>query len=585
MIYKSLYRTYRPQSFAEVVGQKHIVTALSNALKRNKVAHAYLFCGPRGIGKTTIAKLFAKAVNCQNPQEAPCGHCPTCVSMSAPNHPDIIEMDAASNNGVEEIREIVDKVKYAPVEGKYKIYIIDEVHMLTQSAFNALLKTLEEPPQHVIFILATTDPQKVIPTVISRTQRFDFTRANIAEITKLLKEVTNKEEIAIEPEAIELIAELADGGFRDGLSILEQVVAYAEKTITTDTITAVYRLARIEELQEYLQHLINGDIKAAYLSLDKFEEGSVDYRRLIQDLIELSKATVIINLTNDPQFVPGRYRESAKALVQENNPHLFLEFVDEFLKVQYEARFSGLYQSYLEVSTLRLCQSQSFVESRKEEAYELVKKETEEEVIIETKKAETVTPIEPEPSKEAESKENDPVTQNRNKSPKGYPENDEDLTKTLVDLMVLGDRELREKESEAWHKMNDLALDPQYRKVAILLKNSEIKIASEKFVVVSLIRPEQVNVLNQPSNQELIQETMKKVVGTKKGVLAVTNTELMKAIKVFLQFQENDTLPSETEAKQSLKLFELPEKVETEIVDPEALLKEMLGDLLEIKDE
>ena len=182
MAYQALYRKYRPSNFDEVVGQTHIIQTLKNAIVQNRIAHAYLFCGPRGTGKTSIAKIFAKTLNCTNNEDAPCGICENCKMAANGSHPDIIEIDAASNNGVDEVRNLIDKVKYAPMQGKYKIYIIDEVHMMTSGAFNALLKTIEEPPAHVIFIFATTEPNKVLPTIISRCQRFDFNKVSIQDI-------------------------------------------------------------------------------------------------------------------------------------------------------------------------------------------------------------------------------------------------------------------------------------------------------------------------------------------------------------------------------------------------------------------
>ena len=229
MAYKALYRIYRPQNFDEVVGQKHILQTIRNAIKENKIAHAYLFSGPRGTGKTSMAKLLAKALNCEDEDvlSKPCNECENCQAINEGTHPDVIELDAASNNGVDEVRDIIDKVKYAPIMGKYKVYIIDEVHMMTPGAFNALLKTLEEPPAHVIFILATTDVHKVIPTIVSRCQRFDFNRVSKNDMKKRIEEILNNEQIEYSNDVIDLISELAEGGMRDALSILDQTIAYA----------------------------------------------------------------------------------------------------------------------------------------------------------------------------------------------------------------------------------------------------------------------------------------------------------------------------------------------------------------------
>src|SRR5574344_1048297 len=233
MKYQALYRKYRPKTFDDVYGQQIVVQTLKNVIKNNKLTHAYLFVGPRGTGKTSIAKIFAKTINCLHPEDGlSCEKCDICISNNSNENVDIIEMDAASNNGVDEIREIRNHITLLPTVSKYKIYIIDEVHMLTTGAFNALLKTLEEPPSHTIFILATTEPHKIPLTILSRCQKFDFTRINNEDICKQVELVAKKENISIEEEAIKEIARLSDGGMRDALSLLDQVSAYTNNTIT-----------------------------------------------------------------------------------------------------------------------------------------------------------------------------------------------------------------------------------------------------------------------------------------------------------------------------------------------------------------
>ena len=239
MAYKALYRTYRPQTFDEVAGQQHIVKTLKNALATGKIAHAYLFAGPRGTGKTTMAKLFAKALNCEEGIGHQCNECKNCKAIIDGSHPDVLELDAASNNGVDEIRELIDKVKYGTILGRYKVYIIDEVHMLSTGAFNALLKTLEEPPEHVIFILATTEPHKILPTILSRCQRYDFEKVSDADIRERLKIVLKEEGASFTDDAVNLIVKLADGGMRDALSILEKVLAYSGNSLNEQDINVI----------------------------------------------------------------------------------------------------------------------------------------------------------------------------------------------------------------------------------------------------------------------------------------------------------------------------------------------------------
>lgn len=286
MSYKSLYRKYRPMRFEDVCGQQFIVKTLSNAIKNNKIGHAYLFCGTRGTGKTTIAKIFAKLVNCLNPLDnVPCGECEICLNENTDEIPDIIEIDAASNNGVDEIRELKNKIKLMPVMCKYKVYIIDEVHMLSTGAFNALLKTLEEPPEHVIFILATTEPQKLPITIISRCQRFDFKKIDVLDISKRLKYISQKEGIDIDDEAIEEIAKLSEGAMRDAIGLLDQISSFADSKITVEDIYTIRGSVSNRVLIELIEKYIDNDASSILSIVDDIYLSGKDFYRLSEDIL------------------------------------------------------------------------------------------------------------------------------------------------------------------------------------------------------------------------------------------------------------------------------------------------------------
>ena len=300
MTYQALYRKYRPAVFEDMAGQKQIVQTLQNAIAADRISHAYLFCGPRGTGKTSAAKIFARALNCTSDQTRPCGHCENCL---AADHPDIIEIDAASNNGVEEARNLVERVKYTPMLGKYKVYIIDEVHMMTAGAFNALLKTIEEPPAHVVFILATTEPHKVLPTILSRCQRFDFKKVTDDEIEERLLSVAQRENTLLDPEAAAQIAMLADGGMRDALSILDQCIAYESEHLKAEDIRTVYGVVAPADIAEIFSDMAHGHAETVIRSVKEIYDNGLDLERFTADLISLIKDSLILAYSEETTLI------------------------------------------------------------------------------------------------------------------------------------------------------------------------------------------------------------------------------------------------------------------------------------------
>lgn len=363
MSYLALYRKYRPYTFDDVVGQEHIVRTLKNQINSHRVAHAYLFSGSRGTGKTSIAKIFARAVNCETPVNgSACGECETCRRVSDSLAMNIIEIDAASHNGVDNIREINEEVKYTPAVGKYKVYIIDEVHMLSVGAFNALLKTLEEPPAHVIFILATTDPQKIPVTILSRCQRFDFKRITADEIEETLKVYMEKEQIDIEEKALSYIARLADGGMRDALSILEQSISfYFGERITLDKVLYLVGAVDASLLFDMIEAVSSQDANKMLALCEEVNRQGRSLRQFASDLLEHCRNLLVAKTTKGGSDVLDYSSEHVERLRQQAehiDSNELMRYIKHLAQLEYELRTAISPRILLEVALLKLCEVQ-----------------------------------------------------------------------------------------------------------------------------------------------------------------------------------------------------------------------------------
>lgn len=360
MSYIALYRKWRPFEFKDVIGQEHIVKTLTNQINTDRIAHAYLFCGTRGTGKTSTAKIFAKAVNCESPVDgSPCNRCQICNIINNNQSMNIIEIDAASNNGVDNIREIREEVKYTPTEGKYKVYIIDEVHMLSTGAFNALLKTLEEPPKHVIFILATTEPHKIPATILSRCQRYDFKRISVSTISEKLMYYLTEEKIYAEEKAIKYIAKIADGSMRDALSILDQCIAfYLGEKITLDKVLDILGAVDSYVFIEIINALHNKEAKECMNIIDKITMQGRDLDQFIVDIIQHLRNVLIITTINNPEEVLDLSESIIEELKNQSNMLNENEIV-YYIKVLSELENKIIYISQkriiIEVEFLKLC--------------------------------------------------------------------------------------------------------------------------------------------------------------------------------------------------------------------------------------
>ena len=355
MAYQALYRKWRPRTFDGVVGQTAITDTLKNAIKRGKISHAFLFAGPRGTGKTSCAKIFAKALNCTNLQDGePCNECENCLAADQGTMNDIIEIDAASNNGVDEIRDIRDKVKYAPTQGKYKVYIIDEVHMLSMGAFNALLKTLEEPPEHVVFILATTELQKVPATIISRTQRYNFKRIDQHDLIARMTYILGQEKIDFEEKALEVIAQVADGGMRDSLSILDQILSYDQDKVKYEDALRITGYAAQEKIEQVLLNLLNCETSAALEIVHALLQDGASTKNILDELISLTvKGMLAIKSNKEETFLTEDYVSELTKIPEEK----FYSLVQAANNALNDLRYTNQQQIPLDVFVVQVTQA------------------------------------------------------------------------------------------------------------------------------------------------------------------------------------------------------------------------------------
>lgn len=557
MSYKALYRTYRPSTFDEVVGQDHIVKTIKNALTTGKIAHAYLFAGPRGTGKTTMAKLFAKALNCDEGIGHQCEDCKNCIAIKEGNHPDVIEIDAASNNGVEEVRELIDKVRYSTILGRYKVYIIDEVHMMTSGAFNALLKTLEEPPAHVIFILATTEPHKILPTILSRCQRYDFSKINDSAIKERLKFVLEEENIAYDDEAINLIISLSDGGMRDALSILDQVLAYTSNTLNASDILDIFQLESKEEKIALINDLALGNTAQVLDRINSYIVKGSDIKRLTSDLLDIYKDILIYQRTNSLKYATSLKEEQIKQLSDLFIESNLIENIDILLDTIKDFKNVSSIIPLFEIALLKLSKTTNaapaFSKPIVPEEPEVKEEIVIEEIIEEKREIE----IKEEPKVEIKKKEEIkqdiqpslfdddmisslPIDKNlvypldSKVNEDGYVLNDD----LVIKIFTIAKKELKNNLIKDWELLKGLSSHPELGAKANLLYDSHLLVATKNILIVTHDLTNKVNKINNTSAQSELQKITQIVFKKKMFVYSLSRNESVALQQKFINLKQ-----------------------------------------------
>lgn len=634
MSYKALYRSYRPQTFSEVAGQEHIVTTLKNAIRENRISHAYLFAGPRGTGKTTVAKLLAKAINCTG-ENPPCDQCPNCKAITIGEHPDVIEIDAASNNGVDEVRDLIDKVKYAPINGKYKVYIIDEVHMMSTGAFNALLKTLEEPPAHIVFVLATTEPHKILPTIISRCQRFDFKKVEDHDIISRLEYVLKTENKKYEISALEIVAKLAEGGMRDALSILEQCLAYNNE-LTVNSVNLVYGLLSMDNKISFIKQLLSKDIKGVLNSLETMLSGSVDIKRLTFDLIDVLKDVIIYKNTQDTSILFVLTSQDVNNLA----PYILVDEAFEIIDILIDAS-SHYSQSldantYFELAMLKICNcikdenkivlqttqavqqvNNILIKDNVEPVIEVIKEEViedeiieeeldngaieydpeiEESIPVELKQSESLQSIIPEevrpgtletvikdqPVYQEEEKE-DVISRKADLEAKIKPTDNVEVSfDDILNILVQADRRVLNDIKEKWTVIARYRFNLNTAKFASMLCDGNPVAAAPGGIIVAFDHQPNVNEVNETQNYYQLKNFLKEILGETYDFIAVKSAAWPNIRTKYIEMNKAGILP----APKPIVLHhigEFKEKKE-QLNDAQAMAVELFGDLVEFEE-
>ena len=498
--YLALYRKYRPNNFDDVSGQEKVVAVIKNAIVNNKVSHAYLFSGPRGTGKTTIAKILARLVNCENLSSdgKPCGKCYSCVNYFNSN--DIVEIDAASNNGVDEIRELRDKINLVPSNSKYKVYIIDEVHMLTTQAFNALLKTLEEPPSHIIFILATTDPQKVPLTISSRCQKFQFSKLDVTKIVERLEQIVNSENIDIENDALFEIARLAEGGMRDAINILDQLVAYKNDKIILEDVYLVNGSISYDDVLKLMNAIRLNDKIEIIKFIDFFDNSGKEVNKFVQELIVFLKDVILYKNTGILTGIEVK-NSCVKFVADLYDDVILYNFIEDLNETSNRIKFSS-HSSIIFMTAVLKFSNNYFCEGTENISREIIKKS------FDNKK---------EQNKKEQLKEN--ISREIIKANEASSMSDKEIKVRINNSLALASKSFLQELKSNWNRIDDYIYDDSFSVVSGLLKDSVPAVGSSTNLIIVNRLDSVVNRINE--NILLIEKLLKKIFNYNMQVVAI----------------------------------------------------------------
>ena len=598
-MYKTLYRTYRPITFKQIIGQEIIKKSLIKAIEKDKISHSYLFSGKSGTGKTTLAKIFAKAINCLDPNK-PCNTCKTCVSINDNTTIDIVEMDAASNNGVEQIRNLIDSIQYPPIVCKYKVYIIDEVHMLTSSAFNALLKTLEEPPSNSIFILATTEEHKIPETILTRCQRYNFKEVTTIEITKLLEKIMQKENKDFDPEALKTISEMSGGSVRKALSITEQCI-HLESKLSVELINDVYNLVPTKDLSELLVLANNSDFEAVHNKLELVSQNSTNYHIVLEDILLFLKSVLI-------QDYQTNQKNKFDSVIKENGIKFESDFIFKAVEIikntLQKIKFSSNPKLQFEICILEITNVSSTPIKTKVLSEKLVEKKTEiKNQTKELNKPPTIIQDEKEfviktyndPEMDAQKSVDIPIEQKKSILAELKAEQEEIVQNQIIETPPLEEINLQHSEilnilvsavkpqreffTQKLISLERIERDKNNSKWLSLLSNCKIVAASNDAVIILYEYEASSNVLNSYSRDNDFLKFVKDYFGREYLFIGTWNDEWREEVNGYRNLKEQKALPT-------------PQKVEVPVHKPKTILdqteiqeaKDFFGDLLEIEE-